>query len=67
MAILEKLKHATENIVNRLVRTVGMPLAQKIVLIAQKWGNSSAKEWATDTSFACFLAVMNAKTTDLTP
>ena len=58
-AILEKLKLATESMVDRLVRTVGLPLAQKIGLIAQKWGNFSAKEWATDTSFACFLAVMN--------
>ncbi len=59
MAILEKLKLATESTVDRLVRIVGLPLALKIVLIAQKWGNSSAKQWATDKSFACFLAVMD--------
>ena len=58
-AILEKLKLATESMLDRLVRAIGLPLAQKIGLIAQKWGNFSAKEWATDTSFACFLAVMN--------
>jgi hypothetical protein len=58
-AILEKLKLATESAVDRLVRTVGLPLAQKISLIAQKLGNLSAQSWASDTSFACFLAIMN--------
>jgi hypothetical protein len=58
-AILEKLKRATESNIDRLVRTVGLPLAQKISLIAQKLGNFSAQNWATDTSFACFLAAMN--------
>lgn len=58
-AILAKLKLATESMLDRLVRTVGLPLAQKIGLIAQKLGNASAKQWAADTSFACFLAVMN--------
>ena len=57
IAILEKLKLSTENTADRLVRTVGLPLAQKISLIAQKLGNFSAQAWATNKSFACFLAV----------
>jgi hypothetical protein len=61
IAILEKLELAKESTVDRLVRTVGLSLAQKIVSIAQRWGNSTAKQWATDTSFACFLAVINTK------
>ena len=57
-AILEKLKLASESIVDRLKRTVGLPLAQKVSLIAQKWGNTSAMDWASDSRFARYLAVM---------
>lgn len=40
------------------LRAVGRPLAEKVSLIAQTWGNVSAKGWASDLSFAFFLAVM---------
>jgi hypothetical protein len=59
-AILEKLKLASESMMDCLARTVGLPLAQKTSLIAQKLGNSSAKKWATDISFAWFLAIMSS-------
>lgn len=38
---------------------VGFRLAGKISAIACQWGNSSAREWARDLSFARFLAVMH--------
>ncbi|MGD0644414.1 MAG: hypothetical protein ABSA75_05865 [Candidatus Bathyarchaeia archaeon] len=57
-AIVDKLQSAMESIVDRLVRTIGVPLAEKISCLAAGWGNVFAKSWASDLSFAVFLAVM---------
>jgi hypothetical protein len=56
-AILEKLKLATESVVDRLVRTVGLSLAQKISVVAVGLGNRLAIRWAVDGEFARYLAV----------
>ena len=61
-AIMEKLQSAVESIVDRLVRTVGLPLARKISDIAVSWGNRLASFWADDLAFARFLVVNYAKT-----
>ena len=61
-AIMEKLQQATESMAERLVRTVGVPLAKKISVIAVNWGNVSASKWAEDTAFARYLAFGLAKT-----
>jgi hypothetical protein len=55
-AILDKLTLAMESTVDRLVRTVGMSLAQKVSTIAVSWGNRLAQKWANDRDFARFLA-----------
>jgi hypothetical protein len=60
-AIVEKLQYAAENILERLVRTVGLPLARKISEIANSWGNHLAFTWADDYSFARFLVVNYTK------
>ena len=60
-AIIDKLQCAVESIVDRLVRTVGLPLAQKISDIAVSWGNHFACMWADDLAFAKFLVVNYAK------
>jgi len=60
-AIMEKLQSAVESIVDRLVRTVGLPLAQKISDIAVSWGNHLAAKWAYDLAFAKFLVVNYGK------
>ena len=56
-AILEKLKLASESIVDRLVREVGFSLAKKMGGIAQSWGNRLAASWGSDAGFARYLAV----------
>jgi hypothetical protein len=56
-AIMEKLQSAAENIVERLVRTVGLPLTRKISDIAVSWGNRLASNWASDRVFARFLVL----------
>jgi hypothetical protein len=61
-AIIDKLKIATESIVDRLVRNVGLPLALRISQIAVSWGNSLASKWAEDCAFARFLVINFGKT-----
>ena len=54
-AIVEKLQTSLESLADRLVRTVGLPLAQKISNIAVSWGNRLASLWALDRGFARYL------------
>jgi len=61
-SIIKKLLTALESVVTRMMREVGQPLAEKISLIAQLWGNKSAKEWITDRGFIQFLAVTTMNT-----
>ena len=61
-AIIGKLKSALESTVDRLVRTIGLPLARKISNIAVNWGNRLAFRWADDCSFAKFLVFNFART-----
>lgn len=61
-AIIEKLQQTMENTLDKLTRTIGAPLAQKISNIAVNWGNKTAKNWASDQSFAVFLAITHKNT-----
>ena len=56
-AIIAKLTLATESMVDRLVRTIGVPLALKMSGIAVGWGNYSASGWADDRGYARYLAL----------
>ena len=58
-AVVGKLEGLLESSILKSLRLVGRPLAEKISLTAQKLGNISAKNWASDSSFAFFLAVMH--------
>ncbi len=58
-ALTKKLEEAIKSDFSSRLRTIGLPLAQKISLTAQKLGNISAGGWAVDSSFAIFLAVMH--------
>src|SRR5664279_2938726 len=57
-AIMDKLQCALESVVDRLVRTVGLPLARKISDIAVSLGNRLASMWADDFAFARFLVCL---------
>ena len=59
LAVTRKLEGLLENRLLRAFRQVGVRLAQKLSLLAQKWGNTSARKWASDKSFGKFLAVMH--------
>jgi len=56
-AIIQKLSQHLENTLQRLVRTIGLPLAKKISEIAIRLGNISANSWAEDIFFAKYLAM----------
>jgi hypothetical protein len=60
-AIISKLQSATECTIDKLTRTIGLPLAQKISKIAVNWGNQSGSKWADDYMFARFLLVNSAR------
>jgi hypothetical protein len=60
-AIIEKLQSPTENTLDRLVRTIGLPLTRKISDIAVRLGNPSAASWAEDLTFAKYLAMNTPK------
>jgi hypothetical protein len=57
--LTRKLEDAIKNNFSSRLREIGLPLAQKISLAAQKLGNISSGGWAFDSSFAIFLAVMH--------
>lgn len=59
LAVIRKLEGLLESSLSRAFREVGLPLAQKLSLVAQKWGNISAESWSSDSSFIKFLAVMH--------
>ncbi len=61
MAIITKLQFAMETTVDKLARTIGLPLAQKNSNIAVRWGNLSAVKWADDRAYARYLALTATK------
>jgi hypothetical protein len=55
--ILVKITEALMSPLGHFRSQVAMPLAEKISLIAQKWGNLSAEAWARDKGFIQYLTV----------
>jgi hypothetical protein len=58
VSIVKKLEDASDNRVSCAIKAIGFPCAQKLSLLAQKWGNKSAQNWMFDLSFARFIAIM---------
>jgi len=58
LAVVKKLEGFMESRLLRAVRERGFPLAGKLGLIAQGWGNASARSWKSDEDFARYLATM---------
>lgn len=57
MKIASKLESFLESELTLITRKVGLPIANRISLFAQKWGNRAAEAWIKDLGFARFLAV----------
>ena len=59
LTIIRKLEEHLESSLSRAFRGVAHKIAQNLSIVAQKWGNTSAKNWVIDVSFIRFLAVMH--------
>jgi hypothetical protein len=59
LVVTRKLEGFLESRLSRTFKKVGLPRAQKLSLIAQKLGNTSAESWAFNSAFAFFLAVLH--------
>ena len=57
--VLEKLKGLFASSFPNSFREVGLRLANKLSMLAQQWGNQSAKTWSSDPDFVRFLAMMH--------
>jgi hypothetical protein len=57
--VVRKLESAMESRFVRAVKEVGFPVARRLGLIAQEWGNAAAKNWESDKGFARYLAAMS--------
>ena len=58
LSIAGKLEGLLESKLQRAVREIGLPLAHKLSLFAQKWGYEAAAKWAFDDGFARYWAAM---------
>ena len=59
LTVIRKLESIMESRFLRAVKEVGFPIAHRLCLIAQKWGNTNAKDWGSDVDFAKYLAAMS--------
>ena len=59
LTITRKLGELLETKLSRTMRAIGFPMARKLSMLAQKWGNKSAQEWVNDMGFVQYLAIMN--------
>jgi len=57
-SIVKKLLKALQSKLKLQMRQIGAPLAEKISRIAQKWGNKTAREWASNLGFIRYLTLM---------
>ena len=56
--IIVKINQALRSPLSLFRSQVARPIAEKISLIAQRWGNKSAREWAEDPKFITYIAVI---------
>lgn len=59
LTVMGKLEGLMESSLLRVSLGIGLQLAEKLSIIAQKWGNSSAKSWPSNSPFVNFLSVMH--------
>jgi hypothetical protein len=58
LSITGKLEGLLESKLQRAVKEIGFPIAEKLSLLAQNWGNKAAEKWITDEGFAKYWAAM---------
>lgn len=58
LSVATRVQNALRNRISHVVDKIGFRFARQLSLIAEKMGNTAAKTWRTDPSFAKFLAIM---------
>lgn len=58
LTVTSKLENFLENKLSLMTRQIGLPLANKLSCLAQKWGNIKARDWQNDLEFARYLAII---------
>jgi len=61
LSVVGKLEGLLESSVLISLESFGRQFAERLGFTAQKWGNTSAINWAGDSSFAVFLAVTHIR------
>jgi len=59
LTVVRKLGCLLESKLLRAVRETGLPIARRLSLFAQKWGNAAAEDWVSDGGFARYWAAMS--------
>ena len=58
LSVAGKLESLLESKLQRAIREIGLPIAHKLSVFAQKWGNVAAEKWASDEGFARYWAAI---------
>ena len=58
-SVAGKVEDMFESGISYVTNAIGVPLARRLSVFAQKWGNSLAREWINDPWFARFLAILH--------
>ena len=58
LSVAGKLESLLESKLQRAIREIGLPIAHKLSIFAQKWGNVAAEKWASDEGFARYWAAI---------
>ncbi len=66
LIITRKLHELLENKLSNTMKSIGFPMAKKLSMFAQKWGNRKAQEWQRDLSFVRYLSIMKLNRYPLT-
>jgi hypothetical protein len=58
LSVAGKLESLLESKLQRAIREIGLPIAHKLSVFAQKWGNVAAEKWGSDEGFARYWAAI---------
>jgi hypothetical protein len=58
LSVAGKLESLLESKLQRAIREIGLPIAHKLSIFAQNWGNVAAEKWASDEGFARYWAAI---------
>jgi hypothetical protein len=57
LIIARKVQEAFQGKLAHRIKEIGIPLTRKLGLLAQNWGNKSARKWVNNANFAWYLTI----------